>query len=203
LELSGYVPPKVKNSEKGDGSMACLIKRLDPKRVDYDLIACLVKSVVEEREAVRDGGSVLVFLPGLEEISKTKRAISKICVALSSQLTVLELHGGMKSHEQARVFQNYASSTKIVLSTNVAQTSITIDDCTVVIDTCLEKQSGYDPYNRTPTLTTQVCSKDALKQRRGRAGRVRKGICYKLITRKLYENLMEHGKPEIEVRFRV
>jgi len=57
---------------------------------------------------------------------------------------------------------------------------------------------SYDPYNRTPLLLTQICSKDALKQRRGRAGRVREGVCYKLVTRKLYENLSEHTTPEIE-----
>lgn len=141
LELSGYVPPKVKNSEKGDGSMACLIKRLDPKRVDYDFISCIVRSIVDERVGIQDSGSILIFLPGLEEISKTHRAISKICVSMKDNLMVLELHGGMKAHEQGKVFQKYGGKTKVILSTNVAQTSITIDDCTVVIDSCLEKQS--------------------------------------------------------------
>ena len=75
--------------------------------------------------------------------------------------------------------------------------SITIPDCTIVIDTCREKQSSYDPNNRMPLLLERFASQDSLKQRRGRAGRVRSGRCYKLISRATHEKLPEHGEPEI------
>lgn len=80
---------------------------------------------------------------------------------------------------------------------NACQTSITIPDCTIVVDTCKEKQSSFDPINRMPLLLERFASQDSLKQRRGRAGRVRPGTCYKLISTPMYEKLPEHGEPEI------
>jgi len=68
----------------------------------------------------------------------------------------------------------------------------------MVIDTCKEKQSSYDPSNRMPLLVETFCSRDSLKQRRGRAGRVRPGSCYKLISRNKLETLSQHGEPEIK-----
>ena len=193
LEVTGYIPPKQRNSEKGDGSMASLIKRLDPMQIDYDLIGCLVKEIVKGRMHLEGGGSILVFLPGLMEIVSTERGIRKICSGVDrEEFVIFQLHGGMKAQEQKKIFQSFASKVKIVLSTNVAQTSITIPDCVVVIDTCLEKQSSYDANNRMPLLLTRICSQDALKQRRGRAGRVREGVCYKLITKKTHEALSRH-----------
>lgn len=68
----------------------------------------------------------------------------------------------------------------------------------MVIDTCKEKQSSFDPINRMPLLLERFASQDSLRQRRGRAGRVRPGVCYKLISRQHYNNLPEHGEPEIK-----
>ena len=76
--------------------------------------------------------------------------------------------------------------------------SITIPDCTMVLDTCKEKQSSYDPSNRMPMLIETFSSRDSLKQRRGRAGRVRPGTCYKLISKNKLSSLSEHGEPEIK-----
>jgi ATP-dependent RNA helicase DHX57 len=78
------------------------------------------------------------------------------------------------------------------------ETSVTIPDCTIVIDTAREKQSSYDPTNRMPLLVEHFASKASLKQRRGRAGRVREGTCYKLISRATYAKLRDHGEPEIQ-----
>lgn len=68
----------------------------------------------------------------------------------------------------------------------------------MVIDTCKEKQSSYDPQNRMPLLLEKFSSLDSLKQRRGRAGRVRPGTCYKLISKDTMKKLKEHGEPEIK-----
>ena len=66
-----------------------------------------------------------------------------------------------------------------------------------MIDSCREKQSSYDPVNRMPLLLEKFASKASLKQRRGRAGRVRKGKCYKMISKATYSKLDEHSAPEI------
>jgi len=218
LTLTGYVPPKNPRShhhmrrdyvhndvddpmEKDTSSAPVLcavplierLKRMDENVIDYELISLLIKTLLNTKE---DDGSILVFLPGSGEIDKAERAIQQI--AKSHAITILLLHGGLQADKQNLVFLPARKGyTKIILSTNVAETSITIPDCTIVVDTCKEKQSSYDPVNRMPLLLEQFASQDSLRQRRGRAGRVRPGSCYKLISSKTHTNLSKHGEPEI------
>ena len=149
-------------------------------------------------QAKKDDGLILVFLPGAGEIEKAERAIHQIVKGQS--ISILPLHGGLQPEKQQQVFVPARKGfTKVILTTNVAETSITIPDCTVVIDTCKEKQSSFDPVNRMPLLLERFTSQDSLKQRRGRAGRVRPGTCYKLVSTKTYNKLPEHGEPEIRL----
>lgn len=168
------------------------LKRISETEIDYDLIAILIKSLLQSKE---DDGSILVFLPGAGEIERAERALNQTLNRFP--LTILALHGGLQPEKQQQVFLPAKMGTKIILSTNVAETSITIPDCTIVVDSCKEKQSSFDPVNRMPLLLEQFASQDSLKQRRGRAGRVRPGTCYKLISRAKFERLPEHGEPEI------
>jgi len=173
-----------------------LVKRVNESDIDYDLLANLVRHLVQKK-AHDDDGSILVFLPGAPEIARAQEVILRI--TRGANMTLLPLHGGLQPRDQQKVFLSSRSgNTKVILSTNVAETSITIPDCTVVIDTCREKQSSYDPSNRMPMLVEKFASRDSLKQRRGRAGRVRPGSCYKLISRNTFEKLPEHGEPEIK-----
>ena len=173
-----------------------LVKRMNQTEIDYDLLAILVGCLVE-RKSYNEDGSILVFLPGAPEIARAQESISKI--TRSEKMTVLPLHGGLQPKDQQKIFHSARKGmTKVILSTNVAETSITIPDCTMVIDTCKEKQSSYDPSNRMPMLVEKFASRDSLKQRRGRAGRVRPGSCYKLISRSTFGKLPEHGEPEIK-----
>ena len=171
-----------------------LVKRVDDTVIDYDMVATLVKYLVWNNSA-RDG-SILVFLPGVGEIAQCSRSIQKITGG-DNRLRILQLHGGLRAAEQRQVFDDLRDTFKVILSTNVAETSITIPDCVFVIDCCKEKQSSYDPVNRMPLLVERFASRDSLKQRRGRAGRVRPGKCYKMITKKRFNALSEHGEPEI------
>ena len=172
-----------------------LVERVDETRVDYDMLGELVKCLVNEKES-SDDGSILVFLSGAPEINSAMDTIRRVVRGMPVQL--LPLHGGLQSKDQNLVFRPAQRGyTKVILSTNVAETSITIPDCTVVIDSCREKQSSYDPSNRMPLLLEHFAAKANLKQRRGRAGRVRSGTCYKLISKKTYDGLQEHGEPEI------
>ncbi|GFH58259.1 hypothetical protein CTEN210_14735 [Chaetoceros tenuissimus] len=173
-----------------------LVKRVNSNEVDYDMVAQLVKHLVFQKEK-GDDGSILVFLPGAPEINRAKETILK--VTKGDSMLILPLHGGLQPQDQKKVFDSPGYGiTKVILSTNVAETSITIPDVTLVIDCCREKQSAYDPSNRMPLLIEKLASQDSLKQRRGRAGRVRPGTCYKLISRETFESLPEHGEPEIK-----
>jgi len=170
------------------------VKRVDQTSVDYFLLAFLVKYIVQTNQMGRDG-SILVFLQGVGEISQALTIVANITKGMSIQL--LPLHGSLQPQEQNKIFRKTPGQVKVILSTNVAETSITIPDCTVVIDSCREKQSSYDPVNRMPMLLDQFASKASLKQRRGRAGRVRSGKCYKLISRDTHSKLPDHTAPEI------
>lgn len=172
-----------------------LMKRVDENNVDYDMLGQLVKRLVQTN-APGDRGSILLFLSGAPEINNALDTIRRMTRGMS--LDLLPLHGGLQPKDQNRVFYPaQRGHTKVILSTNVAETSITIPDCTIVIDSCREKQSSYDPSNRMPLLVEKFAAKASLKQRRGRAGRVQTGTCYKLISRETYSKLPGHGEPEI------
>jgi len=124
--------------------MACAVpleerlKRLEGDDIDYDLLAVLIKTVLNTKDD-DDDGSILVFLPGAGEIDKADRTIQQLL--RGRQVSILPLHGGLQPDKQQQVFVPARNGyTKIILSTNVAETSITIPDCTVVIDTCKEKK---------------------------------------------------------------
>ena len=174
-----------------------LVQRVDDVNTDYYMIAALVETLIRTKQHVGDDGSILVFLPGVMEISKCERAVLDATRSLASRTKVFQLHGGCKPADQKMVFNSYRDFTKVIIATNVAETSITIPDCVVVIDGCREKQSSFDPANRMPLLLEQFACQDSLRQRRGRAGRVRPGVCFKLITKKRFSSLPEHGAPEI------
>ena len=166
-----------------------LLERVNDEIIDYELIGKLVQHLVTTK-VTGDNGSILIFLPGVFEISSAQISISNATKGMNTIL--LPLHGGLQSKDQQKVFHNAPQGhTKVILSTNVAETSITIPDCVVVIDTCKEKQSSYDPSNRMPLLLECFASKDSLKQRRGRAGRVREGFYYQLIRPNTYQKLSQ------------
>jgi ATP-dependent RNA helicase DHX57 len=110
-----------------------LVNRVDETSPDPTLICRLLQHIILSKD-VSDNGSILVFLAGAPEIRNMENAIKNQIRDLP--ITILPLHGGLQPKEQGRVFQSaHAGYTKIVLSTNVAETSVTIPDCTVVIDT--------------------------------------------------------------------
>lgn len=168
-----------------------LVKRVDESHFDYDMLAQLIKTLINTKE---DNGSILIFMSGAPEINKAMNAIEKSTRGIAIDL--LPLHGGLQTTDQNKIFSPARSGrTKVIVSTNIAETSITIPDCTFVVDSCREKQSSYDPVNRMPILSERFAAKANLKQRRGRAGRVQAGTCYKLIARATYDGLEEHGTP--------
>jgi len=134
-----------------------------------------------------DGGDILIFLPGEKMI---KDCMSGLAYSpIGQYLHLLPLYGRLGKEEQERVFESAPKGkTKAIISTNIAETSVTIDGISAVIDSGLSKLNYYNPRTFTSSLVEAPISKASANQRKGRAGRTREGICYRLYSRKDFEN---------------
>ncbi|EXB53675.1 putative ATP-dependent RNA helicase YTHDC2 [Morus notabilis] len=144
-------------------------------------------------------GAVLIFLPGWDEINKIRdRLLMNPLFKDTLKFNVLALHSMIPSIEQKKVFDRPPSGCrKIVLSTNIAETAVTIDDVVYVIDSGRMKEKNYDPYNNVSTLQSSWVSKASARQREGRAGRCQPGICYHLFSKLRAASLPDFQVPEI------
>ncbi|MEE8408073.1 MAG: ATP-dependent helicase HrpB [Myxococcota bacterium] len=140
-------------------------------------------------------GDVLVFLPGAREIRRAAEASET--TAKQHDLLVLPLHGELPPEEQDRAVRP-ADRRKVILSTNVAESSVTIDGVAAVIDSGLARRAGHDPWSGLPTLRVRPVSRASAAQRAGRAGRTRAGRCFRLYTRHDHDTRPAHEKPEVE-----
>ncbi|CAL3969100.1 hypothetical protein PZA11_006260 [Diplocarpon coronariae] len=176
-----------------DSDVAAAIQSIG-MRINYDLITQTVREIDADLSHLKQDGGILIFMPGVVEISRSIDALRSI-----PNLHVLPLHASLQSAEQRRVFPHAPlGKRKVVVATNVAETSITIDDIVAVIDSGRVKETSYDPQNNMRKLEEVWASRAACKQRRGRAGRVQAGKCYKLYTRNAeMSKMMERPEPEI------
>ncbi|ROW16021.1 hypothetical protein VPNG_02668 [Cytospora leucostoma] len=163
-------------------------------RINYNLLTETAKAIDSDLSQTQKSGGILIFLPGVAEINQACRMLSSV-----SSLHVLPLHGSLETKEQRRVFSAAPpGKRKVVVATNVAETSITIDDIVAVIDSGRVKETSFDPQNNMRKLGETWASRAACKQRRGRAGRVQAGKCYKMYTKNLeVETMQERPDPEI------
>jgi ATP-dependent helicase HrpB len=137
-------------------------------------------------------GSVLVFLPGAREIRECAESCAGVAAAVG--LEVAALHGELPAAAQDRAV---APGRKLILSTNVAETSITIDGVAAVIDAGLVRRPSHDPWSGLPTLTLAKISRASAEQRAGRAGRTRAGRCLRLYARHDLERRPAFDEPEL------
>ena len=167
--------------------------------VDLELLALVISHICKADADV--SGAILIFLPGWLEISQVKRMLEdKIDAGDLPKLDVLPLHSKISPAEQKLVFKpsTPAKGRKVVLSTNIAETSVTIEDIVYVVDSGLAKESSYDPHMGVSTLQTQWISKASANQRKGRAGRCQRGVCYRLYSQRMYEKMFaDHTTPEL------
>jgi ATP-dependent helicase HrpB len=140
------------------------------------------------------GGGVLVFLPGAREIRDAAGACSGIARRLG--LEMVTLHGDLPPAEQDQAVRR-GDRPKLVLATNVAETSITIDGITVVLDSGLVRQASFDPWSGIGSLVLGKTSKAAAIQRAGRAGRTQPGRCLRLYPRHDFDKRAAFDPPEI------
>ncbi|QHL85972.1 ATP-dependent helicase HrpB [Nibribacter ruber] len=140
-------------------------------------------------------GDVLVFLPGEQDIRKVEALLRRGL----REVAIHPLYGMLPPGKQyAAIMPDRNGKRKVVLATSIAETSLTIEGVTVVIDTGFAKTQRFDPATGLSRLETVRISKDAADQRAGRAGRLGPGTCYRLWTEALHERLAPHRTPEIQ-----
>lgn len=175
-----------------------------------DYVEAAVRTVTQIH-ASEPAGDILLFLTGEEEIEDTARKISLEVDELRRSsdvgpIKVLTLYGTLPPHQQQRIFEPAPPPSrpggppgrKVVISTNIAETSLTIDGIVYVVDPGFSKQKVYNPRIRVESLLVAPISKASAQQRAGRAGRTQPGKCFRLYTEKAFKNdLIEQTYPEI------
>ncbi|MBL4624928.1 MAG: ATP-dependent helicase HrpB [Flavobacteriales bacterium] len=155
-----------------------------------DLTTRLIKSAMEKHE-----GDALVFLPGQGEIKKCEEILKKTLRGVQ----IHPLYGQLPHAKQmAAIFPDREGRRKVVLATNIAETSLTIEGIRIVIDSGFARTAKFDPNSGLSRLETVKISKDSADQRTGRAGRLSEGVCYRMWTLATQNQMNEHGVPEIE-----
>ena len=132
----------------------------------------------------------MVFLTGQQDINQ----FVKMCSSAVEKVNCVPCYGGMALQDQMKVFEE-SSQRKVIVSSNIAESSLTIPTVTVVIDACLTKLSYFE--NASSRLLIVPVSKAASNQRAGRAGRCQAGVCYRLCTQNTWETLPESTPAEI------
>ncbi|KAM3075138.1 hypothetical protein ACMFMG_007405 [Clarireedia jacksonii] len=170
----------------------------DEAQVPMDLVSLVIAHIAKTTEE----GSILVFLPGLYEIHAISEALKEkrilgVDFNDESKYKIFALHSSL-AEDQKNVFEpSPQGCRKIVLATNIAETSVTIPDIQHVIDTGKHREKNYDQITRVSSLPYKWISKSSSKQRAGRAGRVQNGNYYALFTTARHESLRSVPLPEI------
>ncbi|MFW2372743.1 MAG: ATP-dependent helicase HrpB [Gammaproteobacteria bacterium] len=158
-----------------------------------------VKQIIHEPVPDANGGNCLVFLPGVKEINQLFRQIKQYLNAEAiNNILIAPLHGSLNKQQQDQAIAAPADGLrKIVLATNIAETSLTIEGINCVIDSGLERILQYNPASAMNSLKTHFISEDSAVQRSGRAGRLAAGVCYRLWTSQQQQRLVKHSVAEI------
>uniref|UniRef100_A0A182SYI7 RNA helicase n=1 Tax=Anopheles maculatus TaxID=74869 RepID=A0A182SYI7_9DIPT len=175
---------------------------MDPLRINPELIEHVLTYIVDDSShSWPKEGSILIFLPGLAEIQTVHESLadSKLFGARGDRFVLIPLHSMLTNEEQALVFRKAPKGKrKIVLSTNIAETSVTIDDCVFVLDCGQMKEKRFDSNRNMESLEMVWVSRANALQRKGRAGRVMPGVCIHLYTRPRFtHHILGQPVPEI------
>merc|ERR1739838_544562 len=180
----------------------------EPER---DYLEAAIRTVVQIHMCEETDGDMLLFLTGQEEIEEACKRLKREIDNLGPEvgdMKCIPLYSTLPPNLQQRIFEpappkksNGAIGRKLVVSTNIAETSLTIDGVVFVIDPGFSKQKVYNPRIRVESLLVSPISKASAQQRSGRAGRTKAGKCFRLYTEKAYKNDMQDNTyPEILMR---
>ncbi|TSK22801.1 DExH-box ATP-dependent RNA helicase DExH1 [Bagarius yarrelli] len=174
---------------------------MDLDKINMDLVESLLEWIVNRNHSYPPG-AVLVFLPGLAEIKQLYEQLqaNRMFNKRAKKCVVYPLHSSLSNEEQQAVFTRPPEGvTKIIISTNIAETSVTIDDVVYVIDSGRMKEKRYDASRSMESLEDVWVSRANALQRRGRAGRVASGVCFHLFTSHCFtHHLSQQQLPEIQ-----
>nr|XP_034929190.1 DExH-box ATP-dependent RNA helicase DExH3-like isoform X3 [Populus alba] len=178
-------------SSRARDSLACWM----PDCIGFNLIEAVLCHICRKERP----GAVLVFMTGWEDISSLRDQLkAHPLLGDPNRVLLVTCHGSMATSEQKLIFEKPPPNVrKIVLATNMAEASITINDIVFVVDCGKAKETTYDALNNTPCLLPSWISKASARQRKGRAGRVQPGECYHLYPRCVYEAFAEYQLPEL------
>ncbi|CAL4919074.1 unnamed protein product [Urochloa decumbens] len=167
----------------------------NPDCIGFNLIEAVLCHICRKERP----GAVLVFMTGWDDISCLKDQLkAHPLLGDPNRVLLLACHGSMATAEQRLIFEKPPPNVrKVVLATNMAEASITINDIVFVVDCGKAKETTYDALNNTPCLLPSWISKASARQRRGRAGRVQPGECYHLYPRCVYDAFAEYQLPEL------
>uniref|UniRef100_A0A669DE60 ATP-dependent RNA helicase DHX15 n=1 Tax=Oreochromis niloticus TaxID=8128 RepID=A0A669DE60_ORENI len=172
----------------------------EPER---DYLEAAIRTVIQIHMCEEDEGDVLLFLTGQEEIDEACKRIKREVDDLGPEvgdIKIIPLYSTLPPQQQQRIFEPPPPNKPngVVVSTNIAETSLTIDGVVFVIDPGFAKQKVYNPRIRVESLLVTAISKASAQQRAGRAGRTRPGKCFRLYTEKAYKTEMQDNTyPEI------
>ena len=163
---------------------------IEPKKMLSELMS-LIPTILSNEE-----GDILVFLAGTYEIKTLETSLREYCRSMDVDIT--PLYGELSKEAQERAIAP-SPKRKIVLATNIAETSLTIEGIRIVVDSGLEKLLTFDPHSGMEQLVTQKISRASAEQRAGRAGRLGAGKCYRLWSEMQHHSLIAHKSPEIRL----
>uniref|UniRef100_A0A4W5KEL6 Putative ATP-dependent RNA helicase DHX57 n=1 Tax=Hucho hucho TaxID=62062 RepID=A0A4W5KEL6_9TELE len=178
------------------------ISAMDLDKINMDLVESVLEYIVDGDHSYPPG-AVLVFMPGLAEIKTLYEQLQSNRMFNNrnrARCVVYPLHSSLSNEEQQAVFKRPPEGvTKIIISTNIAETSVTIDDVVYVVDSGKMKEKSYDASKSMESLEESWVSRANALQRRGRAGRVASGVCFHLFTSHCFHHqLAEQQLPEIQ-----
>ncbi|MBN3325252.1 DHX29 helicase, partial [Atractosteus spatula] len=175
------------------------IQYMNPNKINMDLILELLLFLDKAPQFRGVDGAVLIFLPGLAHIQQLYDILSTDKrFRMKERYKLVPLHSTLSSQDQAAAFTVPPPGVrKIVLSTNIAETGVTIPDVVFVIDSGKTKENRYHESSQMSSLVETFVSKASALQRQGRAGRVREGFCFRLFTKERYEGFVDYSVPEI------